>query len=206
MKAFHSFGEGPNSLGYAALPALGGKKPAGPRLSPTIGRKSRMARASACRSGRPQLDPWAFPSAFDVTAAPRGVLEFPVLRTRGAQPALGTVGQRRSACWLAAAALARRGSTPPSTRRLARAHLGDHDRLRGRDLQAASGTSHCPERSSLSSRPVYPRKCQREGRRSTPKSPQGARRQRPSGGKSMNRSVRIRPRAACDRGTSPRVA
>jgi hypothetical protein len=59
MKAFHSFGEGPNSLGYAALPAFGGRKPAGERLSPTSGRESRMARASARRSGRPQLDPWA---------------------------------------------------------------------------------------------------------------------------------------------------
>jgi hypothetical protein len=35
MKASHSFGEGPNSLGYAALPALGARKPAGGRLSPT---------------------------------------------------------------------------------------------------------------------------------------------------------------------------
>jgi hypothetical protein len=38
MKAFHSFGEGPNSLGYAALPALGARKHAGGRLSPNFPR------------------------------------------------------------------------------------------------------------------------------------------------------------------------
>jgi hypothetical protein len=59
MKAFHSFGRGRTRWATLLFPRWARGKPAGGRLSPTIGRESRVARASACRSGRPQLDPWA---------------------------------------------------------------------------------------------------------------------------------------------------